>query len=279
MPLSDFFDLTEQHAPTHNWALVSHKCQNVTLDDLAKTLAIAIVKSRCKRCEHHFQAWLAKVEKDIALPESSLAALRAFLIPTFGPPGIQFEGGQLNHLEGFIGEWLWYFLTLENPIDEIAYQIPPGFKSTDPGGDGFIVHRLPNRLLMFRLWEIKKFSPTSYDTSQRVVNTVKIAYSQLNLKALEYLARITATEQESEDPELEEFFGRLPDLWVDASPQAAAGVSIATSSNFVEEDCFDDFGTQFPRFTQPVRLRGMITGVLDFSKLSLLVQENVWKGL
>ncbi len=93
------------------------------------------------------------------------------------------------------------------------------------------------------------------------------------------LARVTATEQELNDPELEEFVGKLVDLWIDASPQAAVGVSIATSSNHVSQHCFDDFGRQFPQFTNPVRLLGMITGIEDFSAFSSKVKEYVWKGL
>jgi len=279
MTLIDLFDTSEYQQPTHNWILLSHKCQEVTLDELAKVLATDIVRFRCKRCDHHFQAWLNKAENNTAISEPSSTALRAFLVPTFGEPGDYFSGGKVDHLEGFIGEWLWYFLTLENPGDEIAYQIPPGFKSTDPGGDGFIVHRVSNNLLMFRLWEMKKFSPISDESSQKVVNTVERAYSQLDSKAMEYLARITTTEQETADQELEEFLGMLPDLWIEASPQASAGVSVATSTNFVELNCFDEFGNRFPKFTKPVRLKGMLAGVLDFSKLSVLVQEYIWKGL
>lgn len=279
MQISDYFEKTDHQETTYNWILVSHDCQKATLEDLAKALAINIVTFRCKRCEHHFQAWYDKLTKDIPLPESSHSALRAFLTPTFGEPGIQFESGRIEHLEGFVGEWLWYFLTIESPDDEIVYKIPPSFKSTDPGGDGFIIHRLQDTNLMFRLWEIKKFSPTSLDTSQKINNTVERAYSQLNCKAMEYLARITATEQECTNSELEEFLGHLPDLWADGSSQAAAGISISTSIDFLEDGCFNNFGDKFPKFCRPVRLRGMLTGILDFSKLALLVQEFIWKGL
>ncbi|HML41260.1 MAG TPA: hypothetical protein PKD23_11310 [Bellilinea sp.] len=279
MPITEFFNLSENMGETHNWAVVSHKRENVTLGRLAKAIATAIVEFRCRRCPHHFQAWANKAEKGLPLVESSSAALKAFLTPTFGEPGSKNNKGQTDQLEGFVSEWIWYFITSENPTNQIVYQIPPGFKSIDPGGDGFIIHRLSSGTLMYRLWEMKKFAPTSDDTTQRISSTIERAYSQLNSNAMEYLARITTTEQETVNPELEEFLGLLPDLWVDASPQAAAGVSIATSFKYVESNCFDNFGARFPRFTQPVRLRGMITGVLDFSKLSLLIQEYIWKGL
>lgn len=279
MPILDQFDSIEQCSPTHNWVLLSHRIQDVTLEDLARKLATDIVRHFCRRCEHHFQAWFDKAEKNIELPESSVAALDAFLKPVFGEPGIPFTKGKIAHLEGFIGEWLWYFLTLESNDHEIAYLIPPGFKVTDPGVDGFIIYRFPDNFLMFRIWEIKKFSPSIKDSSQRIEGTFDRAYSQLDAKAMEFLARITVTEQEVHNQELQEFMGRLPDLWQDASSQAGAGISVVTSTDHIKMDCFDDFGNRFPKFTDPVQLQGMLTGVLDFSKFSSLVQEYIWKGL
>jgi hypothetical protein len=279
MPLSIFFDTDEYHLPTHQWLLVSQKNQNITLEEIAWDLAINIVHFRCQRCSHHYLAWLNKVENNIALTPASSSALSAFLVPTFGEPGNHFAPGRLDHLEGFVCQMLWYFITLENPGDIIEYQIPPGFKSTDPGGDGFIVHRLPDNLLMFRLWEMKKYSPPSGDNSAGINGTVDRAYTQLTSKAMEYLARITTTEQVAANPEVEVFLGMLPDLWAEASPQAAAGIFIATSIGHVSTNCFDDFGNRFPLFIQPIRLKGMLASVLDFSRLSILVQEFIWKGL
>ncbi|MBK8903105.1 MAG: hypothetical protein IPM53_18085 [Anaerolineaceae bacterium] len=278
MTISNFFTSTCQDKETHNWILNAHNTANGDIDRLAKILAVEIVKFRCRRCPQHFNSWKNKAENDIPLSEASKSALRAFLVPTFGDPD---EGNDPNidHLEGFVGEWLWYFICTENPIDTIIHKVPPGFKSTDPGGDALLIHRLLNDELLFRLWEMKKFAPRKDESGQQIDATVNRAYSQLNSKALEYLARITATEQELNDPEVEEFVGKLVELWIDASPQAAAGVSIATSSEHTSQSCFDNFGLQFPRLTNPNRLLGMLTGIEDFSKFAVLVKEYVWKGL
>ena len=279
MALSNFFNTTCHRNPTHTWILNSHNAESFTTDTLAKTLAFEIVKFRCRRCPQHFDAWRNKAENNTPLSESSKQALQAFLAPTFGDPDHEDNGPNIDHLEGFVGEWLWYFLTTENPSEAIVHTVLPGFKSTDPGGDGLIIHRLPNSELLFRLWEMKKFAPRADGSTQQLGTTVKKAYSQLNLKAAEYLARITATEQELNDPEIERFVGMLLDLWIDASPQAAAGVSIATSSNHASQDCFDDFGNQFPQFINPIRLLGMLTGIEDFSVFAVKVKEYVWTGL
>ena len=273
-----FFRSTYHNKPTHNWILYSHDSHNVAINSLAKALAIEVVRFRCRRCPQHFDAWINRVENNLPLSDSSKKALRAFLVPTFGDPDNKEGGPNVDHLEGFIGEWLWYFLSIENPTEAIVHIIPPGFKSTDPGGDALIIHRHGNDLL-FRLWEMKKFAPRKNDSTQRIGGTVGNAYSQLNSKAVEYLARITATEQELDDKELEEFIGTLLDLWIDRSSQAAAGVSIATSSNQVSQSCFDNFGRRFPDFIQPIRLLGMLTGIEDFSIFAMKVKKHVWKGL
>jgi hypothetical protein len=279
MALTDLFISTFHNNRTHNWILNSHNSQIGTIENLAYALSTEIVRFRCRRCSQHFDSWRNKAENNIPLNKAAKNALRAFLVPTFGDPDHNDMIPNIDHLEGFVGEWLWYFLITENPTEPIIHIIPPGFKSTDPGGDALIIHRVINDELHFRLWEMKKFAPRATDSKQRLGTTVDKAYSQLNTNALEYLARITATEQELDCPELENFIGLLPDLWIDASPQAAAGISIATSLSHMSYNCFDDFGQQFPTFTNPIRLLGMLTCIGDFSAFTVKVKEYVWKGL
>ncbi len=278
MTISRCFTSVSHSNSTHNWVLNSHDPSGETIGGLAQALAEKIVEFRCRRCLQHFNSWKNRAENGIPLNDASKSALRAFLVPTFGDPDEK-RDPNIEHLEGFVGEWLWYFLSVENPTETIVHQVPPGFKSTDPGGDAFFIHRFTDNELFFRLWEMKKYAPRKEDSTQQLSTTVNRAYSQLNSKALEYLARITATEQELDDPELEKFVGRLVELWIDASRQAAAGVSIATSLNHASQDCFNDFGNRFSRFTNPVRLLGMLTGIEDFSAFAVKVKDYIWKGL
>jgi len=279
MKLSGFFQSSETVTETHAWTLVSHDPTTSSPQDaLAKALADRIMEHQCRGCPHLYQAWKQRV--DGGPPSSGVsreALMKGFIGPIFGLPEDP-DTIPLDHLEGFVSQVLWYFLYLESPPEEIVRIEPPGFKSTDPGGDALAIHRVQSGYLMFRLWEIKKFTGDS-KSSTSVSSTVTTAYSQLNAKALEYLARYTVTGQEIPDPELQEFYGQLVDLWLDAQREAAAGVSVATSLCHVPSQCFTTFGQHFPKFVDPVRLRGMLTAIGDFSAFSLKVREFVWRGI
>ena len=102
---------------------------------------------------------------------------------------------------------------------------------------------------------------------------------RVNAKATEYLARYTTIGQEIPDAELADFYGQLIDLWIDARPEASAGVSVATCVTRVPTKCFTTFGKHFPKFTEPIRLRGMLTAIQDFPTFASKVREYIWKGL
>ena len=278
MRLSDFFQLSETKTATYTWVLVSRDPAVSPEDALARALAERIVMHQCRGSLHHYEAWKQRAENGVHLPESSRKALReAFIGPVLGIPE-EPNAIPLDHLEGYVSQMLWYFLYLESPPEEIVRVEPPGFKSTDPGGDALAIHRVQREYLMFRLWEIKKFTRAP-QSSTSVNSTVNRAYKQLNAKALEYLARYTAIGQEISDPELADFYGQLVDLWLEARKEAAAGVSIVTSLRHVPQRCFTTFSQHFPKFVNPVRLRGMLTAVEDFSSLTLKVREFIWRGL
>jgi hypothetical protein len=238
------------------------------------------MKHQCRGAQHHYLAW--KQHFDGGPPPSGAsqdALRRAFIGPVFGLPENPDSVPQ-DHLEGYISQMLWYFLYLDSPPEEIIRIEPPGFKSTDPGGDALAVHRIGGSYLIFRLWEIKKYAGAPEASGGGVSSTVNEAYNQLNAKALEYLARYTAIGQEiSDDPEIAAFYGQLVDLWLEAQREATVGVSVATSLCHIPEQCFTTFGAQFPRFVDPVRLRGMLTAVGDFTTFALQVREYIWSGL
>jgi len=276
MRLSDFFQSTETVAETHSWTLVCHGETIAPLEALAKTLAERTMEHRCRGCPHHYRAWKQHLDGGPPPRGASEKALRDFIRPVFGLPEDP-DDVQMDHMEGFVAQQLWYFLSLEARIlsqETVVRVEPPGFTSTDPGGDGLVIHRVPLGYLMFRLWEIKKCTGQS-----TVSSSVSRAYSQLGAKATEYLARYTAIGQEISDPQLAEFYGQLIDLWVDARPEAAAGVSVAASVDHIPKRCFTTFGQRFPAFADPVRLRGMLTAIGDFSGFALAVREFIWIGL
>ena len=275
MKLIDCFQASEKPANTHSWVLAEHdNTGTFTVADLAKFLAELIMEHKCRGCTQKYHLWKQHLDGGEEPSGTAREALKAFIEPVFGLP----ENPDViprDHLEGHVAEYLWYFLSVGDLTRENIVRVePPGFAPTDPGGDGLIIHGSTSTVLKFRLWEIKKCSGTSTLSS-----TVGIAYNQLNKRATRYLARYTAIGQEISDQRLADFYGQLIDLWIDARPEASAGVSVATCVTRIPTRCFTTFGKHFPQMTNPVRLRGMLTAVQDFSEFAIKVREYVWKGL
>lgn len=283
MTLSSFFQINSSNASTHRSVLLEHDDNVSSIDDIAKVLALAIVDFRCRGLDPcFFDAWKDRVETGSILDSQKETVLRIMLVPTFGEPYQPFTGtpkqiqGNRDHLEGFVGEWLWYFLTIETAMLDIKRIEPPGFKSTDPGADSLVIHQQSNGDLVFRLWEMKKFAPSA--PGQKVNATVTKACKQLDAKALEYLARYTVTGQELRDPELKSLYGQLVQKWVDSDPAASVGVSVVTSNDYLDIRCFRNLGTRFPKISNGL-IEGMLTGLTDFSAFAEKVREFIWKGL
>jgi hypothetical protein len=279
MSIIDLFTSSEEVAETHSWLLSKYDPTTLEPEDiLAREVAIRIMEYHCRGCPHLYAAWKERFDGGAELSETTRKALaEAFIEPVFGLPDNP-DKVPSDHLEGYISQMLWYFLYLESPPEELIRIEPPGFKSTDPGGDALAVHRISAEYLMFRLWEIKKYAGES-SSSSSVSSTVGDAYEQLDARALEYLARYTTIGQEISEAELSDFYGQLVDLWINATREAAIGVSVTTSLCHIPDRCFTTFGQRFPRFIDPIRLRGMLNAVGDFSEFALKVREFVWKGL
>lgn len=278
MKLIEYFIKNENVAKTHSWDNLLYNSKTASTQDLADVLADMIAKHICRGSVHHYEAWKQKKEEGTPLPASSKKALHeAFIGPIFGVPEDP-DAIDPEHVEGYVSQMLWYFLYSESPPEEIVRLEPPGFKSTDPGGDALAIHRVGDGYLMFRLWEIKKYTGSS-QSSTNVNSTVYKAYRQLRNKALEYLARYTVIGQEIPDPDLSSFYGQLVDIWLEARKEAAAGISVVTSQTHVPKQCFVTFGKHFPEFTEPVRLRGILMAVEDFSTFVEKVRDSIWQGL
>jgi hypothetical protein len=276
MNLSDFFEVKENSTATHFWVLVSHD-PSAAEDALAQELADRIVQHRCRHHIYLYSAWRNNYDNKIPPVGTVKRAIEeGFIGPVFGLP----DGSIVvppDHLEGYISQVLWYFLSLESLTEGIIRVEPPGFKVTDPGGDALVIHRTQSGYLMFRLWEIKKYTSDSPNTN--LGSTVLDAYKQLQGNAIQYLARYTETGQEVTDSELQDFYGQLVDFWLNAQKEASAGVCITTSICHIPKRCFTSFGHQFPQFVDPIRLRGMLTAIGDFPAFAIKVREHIWKGL
>ena len=267
------FIRTTQAKKTHTWALQMHDPALLNADTLAIRLADRIMELRCRGAVHHLAAWRARAGGGAAPDAVTREALTAFVAPAFGLPAAP---APVDHIEGFVAEHLWHALMSDGAQNEsIVHLESPSFRATSPGGDGLVVHSDAAGALSFRLWELKKCTG-----GHTVSGTVSKAYRQLDVSAARYLAEYTAVGQRLADPQLASLFSQLVELWIRADAKAAAGVAVHTSRvNVPGGQCFTTFGQRFPRFTNPVRLRGLVTAVEDFTLFSSRVRDRIWAGL
>ena len=191
--------------------------------------------------------------------------------PPFGVPGAP---GPPNHLEGAMGEMLWYLLVRDFVHEPpIRYITEPSSSPLDHGGDGLVVHETDGGGLMFRLWEVKK------STSGPVASTVATAFKQLDKRGTRYLAGIIPFEQRNPDPAVGALVSRSMDAWIRGDAEAAAGVAVALSSGDMPDQCFSTMPDRFDRMRTPNRLRGLLTGLDDLRGFASRVQREVWSGL
>ena len=264
--ISDFFSISETVKATHSWTHNNQKPHKNKQAELVFVIADEIIRNRCIKAAHLYEAWRNKRDKGVALDANSEEALLAFIKPIFGTIKKPHP-----HSAAFISEFCFYLFLIENPKEEIRFIKRPSFQPTDHGADGFVIHQTGNGTLMFRLWEIKK--------KKEILEGIREGSKQLKTKGIEYLARILATEQEFSDEKISKFLSQLIDHWQNHTEQAAAGVCVSTAEIVTNDDCFDSFRDDFTEYHQPRRLRGMITSIDDFDEFTDLVRKEIWKGL
>ena len=183
------------------------------------------------------------------------------------------DGASDEHIEGFVAEHIWHLLTLE---DALTFGVPvrvdePDWSVTDSGGDGLAIYRW-NGALVFRLWESK--AHTGEGTVRDVVNG---ACRQVNSNALRYLARFSKVGQGLGDPELQQFYGRLLELWRAAAREAGGGISVTTKSDAIA-DCFGNYPSYWA-FVHDDQRQGLVVTIEDYAAFAKQVRQGLWKGL
>jgi hypothetical protein len=142
---------------------------------------------------------------------------------------------------------------------------------TDSGGDGLAIYRA-NGALVFRLWESK--AHTSDGAVRDVVNG---ACRQVNTKALRYLARFSKVGQSLDDPELQQFYGRLLELWRSSAREAGGGISVATASD-ATADSFGNYPNYWA-FSHDDQRQGLVVTIEDYAAFAKQVRQELWNGL
>jgi hypothetical protein len=266
----DYFKTTINDKDTHYW----HLCEAAIRTDIqgfAKIVANEIVKYRCQGAEKIHILWYNKAF--LGEEHNKTPLIKPFIIPNVGTKD---DPKPDDHLEGMIGEHLWYFLMQriehnDGPFIELE---GPGLNITEGGGDGFALHKTSDGQHRFRLWELKKNSGES-----TVSSTIGTAYNQLKNRAPEYLAKISMKGGTISDPELKEIYANLVEMWLEGAPEASAGIHCVTCSSKKPRTCFSTFGDRFPELSSPKRLHGMLSTIDEFTAFAQQVREVLWKGL
>jgi hypothetical protein len=267
--LSDLLVVDVHKETTHHWAEARLPVANRA--SAALRVATHIAWLRCGGAPQYFNAWCIRLGGGSPHDPELLDCLIAFIASE--SIGTSAEPACHEHLEGFVAEHVWHLLTTENML---TYGTPvrvegPDWSVTDSGGDGLAVYRRGGTLV-FRLWESKAHAGD--DGVRAVVNR---ACRQVNSNALRYLARFSKVGQALPDPEFQDFYGRLPELWRQAAREAGAGISVTTASAETS-DCFGNCPNYW-EFSHDDQRQGLVVTIEDYSAFAELVRDELWKGL
>lgn len=252
-----------------------HPDEQAGLDAAACVVADGIMRWRCRGAPASYLLWRNAVNGGTALSGGDRSRVVPFVSPLFGLDGAPKPE---EHLRGWIAEYVWFRLVSETPGPperSLRRVEGPSFHATEPGGDGLAVWRQNGEDgLRFCLWEIKNYSGTG-----SISPTVRGAYEQLGIRALEYLAKLTSIEAASDDAEVAPLYAALVDLWVDKDPRCGVGVAVSTHHERVPSRCFSTMGKHFPGFASDWQREGLVTGLGEFAEFCRDVRSRVWKAL
>jgi len=268
--LSELLVVSMHREQTHQWA--EARLPTANRAEAALRVAIHIAAHRCGGAPQYFDAWLARHNSGPVHDPDLLDCLIAFVASE--SIGTRESPADDQHLEGFVAEHVWHLLTLENAL---TYGVPvrvdgPDWSVTDSGGDGLVVYQQTDGALVFRLWESK-----AHTGDNNVRDVVNGACRQVGSKALRYLARFSKVGQSVGEPEIQTFYGRLPELWRTAAREAGGGISVATTSNAFS-DCFGNYA-QYWQFTHDDQRQGLVVSIEDYAAFAKMVREELWNGL
>ena len=274
--LDDVLEVTQGGNTKCVWRSASVPPTDATgLEIAACVLADAAMRWRCRGAKTTYERWRDAVCSKSTLSADERRSVVPFVTSIFGLP----EGpSEPVHLRGWIAEFIWFRLAVSLPSHsarQLRHIEGPSFHPTEPGGDGLVVWSdADDKALCFSLWEIKH-----YAGSHGVSRTIKDAYDQLGIRALEYLAKFTSIEAIANDPELAPLSAEMVDLWGDADDRCGVGVAVATSETNVPRRCFTTMENYFPKLDRDGQLEGLIAGVGAFVQFCDDVRDRVWIAL
>jgi hypothetical protein len=267
--LSKLLVLESHDEGTHQWTEARLPSQHREV--AAFRIALEVVRQRCGGAPRYFDPWFDRYLGGPAHDPDLLEVLKAFFSSeSIGTPS---DPASDQHLQGFVAEHIWSLLVSEGAF---AFGRPvrvegPSWSVTDAGADGLAIYRSGD--LMFRLWESK-----AHGGDGEVREIVNGACRQVDSNALRYLARYSQIGQSLADPELQSFYGDLPELWKMAAASAGGGISVATGSP-APGDGFGNLRAYWSFEHEGNQRQGLLVVIEDYAQFAREVREHVWKGL
>ena len=236
-------------------------------------VADELMRARFGKASHLYRLWHRGATTNRQPSSRTRKRIEPFVSTAFGLPT---SPKTQDHVEGLVAEHVWFHLATEmpGPGRTIRHSEHPSFHPTAPGGDGLVIYEIPGGTLIFRLWEVKKHA-----SSRQISTTIKRAYNQLADNATAYLAQYVALPP-ANDQEVSTLFASLVDMWVDAEPQAGAGIAIGTShARTPKKRCFTNMQNFFPDLDHGDQLEGLVAGIANFPAFACLVRDFIWNAL
>lgn len=236
-------------------------------------VAEELMRMRFAQAKHLHRLWRRAATSDRRLSARNRAKIEPFVITAFGLPNDPLSE---DHVQGLVAEYIWYLLAKDLPSKgrRIRRLEKPSYHVTSPGGDGLVTYELTTGELVFRLWEIKK-----HTASSNISGTIARAYGQLSARGAAYLAQYVPLAPAADQP-VAELYSKLVDLWIDAEPQAGAGVAVATSkARAPRHRCFTNMHRHFPFLSRGDQREGLVAGIADYPRFVRRVRAFVWNAL
>ncbi|MEV5753651.1 hypothetical protein AB0L00_38015 [Actinoallomurus sp. NPDC052308] len=250
------------------------------LEAAAQMIAEDAMRIRCGESPV-MDKWCARRDGGQDYSESDKRAVEVFVQPVFGLPTYDTTAMEKirNHLEGFVAELLWNRLIRDRTVTAdgrtLVHAEEVKADPTGTGADGLVVYEVTDGTLVFQLWEIKKHAATTHISA-----TIKRAADQLAEHGPRYLAMLTAPGTKHPGP-LGRLYADLVPLWLENSPRAGIGISVATSTTHLppRSTVFTNVAPVFPNLDAPGQREGLLVAVTDFPVFADRVKEIVWTGL
>lgn len=237
--------------------------------DIAVRVAIEIARARLGKHPDKFFEWVRRLQGDADLDERLLGRAQAVLNINLGTPD---KPRPDAHMCGLVAETLLGHFLQET---DRGHGLPVRFEGhdwsvTDPGGDCLAIYP-PDGAWNFVLWESKVI----YGAKSSARSVASGAAEQLHERAAEYLGRFAAVASRLElGQDLQEFFLKLPDLWLDDAPTKSAGVGLAADTERRTAGAFSKIPEGLSM--DAARVAANFTGLGSFLEFAKQVRSVIW---